>query len=124
MFQRIREAFVAADELSAPLGQEPKAKWLIKLPFRWTHGVAGLLGFCLIVFAGWAVFANDPLGGEPIVIVSADPRAPAPSAPGAKPAEPAHANPAPAAEASAASADKGVAPAASGQTVTVIDGMT
>ena len=45
-------------------------------PIRISHGIAGVLGLALLVFAGWAVFADDPFGGEPMIVVSADPRAP------------------------------------------------
>jgi polysaccharide deacetylase 2 family uncharacterized protein YibQ len=52
---------VAADDLSAPLGQH-------RAP------IAGALGLSLALFAGWAMVADDPLGGEPIAVVSADQR--------------------------------------------------
>jgi polysaccharide deacetylase 2 family uncharacterized protein YibQ len=60
---------VAPDELNAPLGQS-KAKKTRKLPVALPHLVAGVLGLFAIVVAAWAVFADDPLGGEPVAIVA------------------------------------------------------
>jgi polysaccharide deacetylase 2 family uncharacterized protein YibQ len=45
----------------------------------WT--IAGALGACLVVFVGWAAVVEDPLGGEPIVMVAAAPRVPAATTP-------------------------------------------
>ena len=61
---------MAPDELNAPLGQD-KAKKTWKLPVALPHLVAGVLGLFAIVVAAWAVFADDPLGGEPIAVVVA-----------------------------------------------------
>ena len=33
-----------------------------------------MLVLCLIVFVAWAAVVDDPLGGEPMVVVSADAR--------------------------------------------------
>jgi uncharacterized protein len=122
---------VAADDLSAPLGQDAK-KRRFALPFRVTHAIAGALGLALLAFAAWVVFADDPFGGEPMVVVSADPRAPTP---GGKRSESQQAassvNPKAAADNAAASQPAAAAPAAAekappaaGQTVTIIDGMS
>jgi polysaccharide deacetylase 2 family uncharacterized protein YibQ len=63
----------ADDDLNAPLGQEkPKSK-LPKLPFGAPQLLAGLLGLFGLVAVGWAVFGNDPLGGEPIAVVATAP---------------------------------------------------
>ena len=35
--------------------------------------IAGLLGLCVMTFAGWALVANDPLGGEPMIVASSIP---------------------------------------------------
>lgn len=110
-----------ADDLSAPLGQGRKRKKLT-LPPVVPPAVAGVLGACLVVFVLWALLADDPWGGEPVVVVStaeiqaskadaAKPEAPKPE-PGIpeatdKPAEVAKAAP-------GAPADT--------QTVTIIDG--
>jgi len=107
---------VAADDLSTPLGQSPKKKPRFAFAAWIPRAIAAALGLCLLVFAGWAVFANDPLGGEPMVVVSADPHAPSRAG---GPGNDASA-PKPTSEVSAP--DKG-APA-SGQTITIIDGMS
>jgi len=105
-----------ADDLTTPLGQTLKKTPRFALAAWLPRAGAGLLGLCFLVFAGWVVFADDPLGGEPIVVVSADARAPNKNAPGAK-----------SGEASAGDAAKGSsAPGAPGspQTITIIDGMS
>jgi polysaccharide deacetylase 2 family uncharacterized protein YibQ len=136
---------VAADDLSAPLGQDVKKRRFVP-PIRISHGIAGVLGLALLIFAGWVVFADDPFGGEPMIVVSADPRAPPqvgkhgdsarpggsdnPQAAVANPtgaAQPSSANSAsqpgagdPAAS-TAAGAEK---PPSAGPTITIIDGMS
>ena len=75
------------DDLSAPLGQQPEKRrfsLLAALPrmiasaATWT--VAGALGAFLAVFLMWAALVDDPYGGEPIVVASADARAAVPAA--------------------------------------------
>ena len=105
-----------ADDLSAPLGQDTKAKKRFALPIRISHALAGVIGLCLLVFAAWVVFGEDPLGGEPMVVVSADARPPAQG--GGKTAE-SPSSPTPVTE---ATAEKSAAPA--GKTITIIDGMS
>lgn len=77
-----------ADDLNTPLGQDRK-HGRSKLPWLVPWAIAGALGLCLAVFVGWAAVVDDPLGGEPIVVVSTEPRAPAKApdeaAPNAKP---------------------------------------
>ncbi|SDT24311.1 divergent polysaccharide deacetylase family protein [Bradyrhizobium canariense] len=100
-----------ADDLSAPLGQETaRHKRRYRLPFTGFQALAVLLGLFLVTFAGFAIFNDNPLGGEPIVRIAL-PNAP----PDAKPALPAASEPA------AKSAPK---QAATGEqkTVTIIDG--
>ncbi|MCA6108787.1 divergent polysaccharide deacetylase family protein [Bradyrhizobium cenepequi] len=59
----------AADELSAPLGQETVAKKRrFQVPF--TTMLAVVLGLILLTFAGVALFNDDPLGGEPIAHIT------------------------------------------------------
>jgi polysaccharide deacetylase 2 family uncharacterized protein YibQ len=65
-----------ADDLNTPLGQDRKRK-RGTLPRMVPWAIAGALGFCLAVFVGWAAMVDDPLGGEPIVLVATEPRAPA-----------------------------------------------
>ena len=78
-----------ADDLNTPLGQDRKHRRWKKLPRLVPWAIAGALGLCLAVFVGWAAVVEDPLGGEPIVVVSTEPHAPAKApdeaAPNAKP---------------------------------------
>ena len=63
------------DDLTKPLGQDTaKKKRFAGLPFRvrTSRGIAGVLGACVAVFVGWILFVDDPSGGEPIAIVSAN----------------------------------------------------
>jgi uncharacterized protein len=61
----------AADELSAPLGQETVAKKRrFQVPFTATQALAVVLGLILVAFAGIALFNNDPLGGEPVAHIA------------------------------------------------------
>jgi polysaccharide deacetylase 2 family uncharacterized protein YibQ len=62
---------VATDELNAPLGQdkshpEKPVGRAIGLP----QALAAVLALTGLVVAGWAVFVNDPLGGEPMAVVA------------------------------------------------------
>src|SRR3954466_2237408 len=56
-----------ADDLSTPLGQETAAKKRrrLRLPFTATQAIAVLMGLLLLAFLGFAVFNDNPLGGEP-----------------------------------------------------------
>jgi uncharacterized protein len=61
------------DDLSTPLGQQVKGKrvWLrYRLPFSLSQALAVLLGLVLLTFAGFAIFYDDPLGGEPTAKVA------------------------------------------------------
>jgi len=102
-----------ADDLSAPLGQKAARKRRFRLPFTATHVLAVLLGLFLVTFAGFALFSDNPLGGEPMVRVAL----PQQASPSEKPAM----TPSNAAEPVAKSAPK---QAASGEqkTITIIDG--
>jgi polysaccharide deacetylase 2 family uncharacterized protein YibQ len=60
---------VAADDLNAPLGQD-KRKRLPKLPASTLQLLAGVLGLFGLAMLAWAVFANDPLGGQPTAVVA------------------------------------------------------
>ena len=102
-----------ADDLSAPLGQETaRRKRRYRLPFTGIQALAVLLGLFLAAFAGFAIFNDNPLGGEPIKRVAL----PQPQAsPGEKLASPAISEP------DAKAAAKQAAPADQ-KTVTIIDG--
>ncbi len=115
----------ATDDLSTPLGQHVKHKraWArYRLPFSLSQALAVLLGLVLLTFAGYAVFNDDPLGGEPMVKVvlnpnlaktadtrAADKAVPNAMAPAASPAMPAATPPKP-------------PTAVEQKTVTIIDG--
>jgi polysaccharide deacetylase 2 family uncharacterized protein YibQ len=110
------------DDLSKPLGQSPKSKkkrrLVIPIPLV-TRGIASVLGLCVAVVAGWILFVDEPFGGEPMVVVSADTRT---SSQTAKPGE---------AQATPKQLGAGAPPTAlaesdkpAGQTVTIIDGST
>ena len=115
----------ATDDLSTPLGQQMKRKpaWLsYRLPFTLPQALAVLLGLVLLTFLGYAIFNDDPLGGEPMAKIvlkpdaaktadnkGADKMAPNAMAPPAAPA------------ATPAMAPKSP-PAGEQKTVTIIDG--
>jgi polysaccharide deacetylase 2 family uncharacterized protein YibQ len=59
------------DDLSAPLGQKTeRRKRSFRLPFTAMQALAALLGLFLLAFAGFALFGNNPLGGEPVANVA------------------------------------------------------
>jgi uncharacterized protein len=67
------------DDLNAPLGQDAgrkgddsKGKWVAALPLLVLRALAGALAGFAVVVLGWALFADAPLGGEPVVVVAAD----------------------------------------------------
>jgi len=102
-----------ADDLSAPLGQKTvPRKRRYRLPFTGIQALAVLLGLFLVAFVGFAIFNDNPLGGEPMVRIAL----PQPT-PGEKPA----AAPAGIAEPLAKSVAKQAAPAGQ-KTITIIDG--
>lgn len=105
---------MTTDDLSAPLGQDRPRKRRYRLPFTAPQAIAGLFGLFLATFLGFAIFNNNPMGGEPLAKVSYDPA----TLPGDKTTQqPASTAPAPK-EAAAAPRE----PAAGQQTVTIIDG--
>ena len=105
-----------ADDLSTPLGQQTaRRKRRFRLPFTGIQALAVLLGLFLVVFAGFAIFGDDPLGGEPVARLALRP--PAAPSEGEKSAM----APPGAAEPGAKSATKQAAPAEQ-KTVTIIDG--
>jgi uncharacterized protein len=65
---------VASDDLNTPLGQH-KQNRVPKLPAAAPQMVAGALGLFGLAVAAWAIFVNDPMGGEPMVVVATDPNA-------------------------------------------------
>ncbi len=100
-----------ADDLSTPLGQKTvRRKRRFRLPFTVLQALAALLGLFLAIFAGFAIFGDNPLGGEPAAHVALRQAGPADDKPVAAPAENA-----------AKSAPKQAAPSEP-KTVTIIDG--
>ncbi len=60
-----------ADDLSTPLGQKTaRAKRRYRLPFTGTQALAVVLGLFLVAFAGFAIFNDNPLGGEPMARIA------------------------------------------------------
>src|ERR1700731_2337315 len=103
-----------ADDLSTPLGQKTvRRKRRFRLPFTTAQALAVLLGLFLVAFAGFALFNDNPLGGEPVARIAIRPAAPATEKMAAAPPE--------AAEHGAKAAPK-QAPAGEQKTVTIIDG--
>ena len=60
-----------ADDLSAPLGQTTRRRRRqFQPPFTGLQTLAVMLGLFLATFAGFAIFNDNPLGGEPIAQVA------------------------------------------------------
>jgi len=107
----------AADDLSAPLGRNPvRGKRRFRLPFSGVQVLAVVLGLFLATFAGYALFNDDPFGGEPRASVAI-----APAASGADKSEDRVAEKSGPAEPIINSPAKAGAPAEQ-RTVTIIDG--
>ena len=102
---------MSTDDLSAPLGQDIPRKRRYRLPFTAPQALVTLFGLFLVTFLGFAIFNDNPLGGEPMARIAYD----SSTLPGdkAKPKMAAPAPSAPPAEAKAPSQQ---------QTVTIIDG--
>ncbi len=100
---------MALDDLSAPLGQHKTQKRRWVLPGAVLRAVAATLSLSLIIFAAWAMIADDPFGGEPMAVVSADRRTAVAAKTPDQPATPVQAAP-----------QTPAAPA--GTTITIIDG--
>jgi polysaccharide deacetylase 2 family uncharacterized protein YibQ len=105
---------LSTDDLSTPLGQKSTRKRRLRLPFTATQALAVILGLFLIGFFGFAIFNDDPLGGEPGVRVAIAPGKPA--------GEKAAAAPATQAQMEHDSEPAKAAVAAGQKTVTIIDG--
>lgn len=61
---------MASDELNAPLGQDKKKQRLGKLPMLGPQVLAGILGLFGLTVVLWGAFVSDPLGGEPVAVIS------------------------------------------------------
>ena len=120
---------MANDDLSAPLGQDAKAKKRgLRLPIAIPQAIAGTLGFFLFVCAVWALVGDDPLGGEPVAVVATGPSPAAPAMPAVISPGALHgprSYDGPGSARAPVPAQTPVAPPASGtRTVTIIDGST
>jgi uncharacterized protein len=102
------------DDLSAPLGQKTARKRRFRLPFTAMQALAVLLGLFLVTFAGFAIFSNDPLGGEPIARIVLRQTT--------LPSKPSEEKAAAAAEHDPKAAAKQAASSSEQKTVTIIDG--
>jgi uncharacterized protein len=112
---------VAADDLSAPLGQDKAPPRRRALSLAVPRAAVGLLSIFVIVVVAWAMIVDDPFGGEPWAVAPAAITAALP----AKPSDEAQARaPGPAAGRNdAAPAEAPQQPAApASRTVTIIDG--
>jgi len=69
---------MTADDLNAPLGQEPK-KRRFTVPITTSQALGGALALFLGVFVLWATLGDNPFGGEPMVVAKIN----APSGPAA-----------------------------------------
>jgi polysaccharide deacetylase 2 family uncharacterized protein YibQ len=104
---------LSTDELSTPLGQKTTRKRRFRSPLTATQALAVVLGLFLVAFIGFAIFGNNPMGGEPSVRIALAP----PKGGAEKAAAPA------AAVEIKHGADTAKAPAPGNQkTVTIIDG--
>jgi polysaccharide deacetylase 2 family uncharacterized protein YibQ len=97
------------DDLTAPLGQSAPRKQRFRLPFTAPQAIAVVLGLFLLTFVGFALFGDNPFGGEPMARIAYDPA----SLPGGKPQA------APAAKQTALPA---AAEPSAPKTITIIDG--
>ena len=103
---------MTADELSTPLGREPRRKRRLRLPITGTQAIVGVLGLILAAFAGFAIFNDNPMGGEPVAHVALRPAA---NPPAEKSAEAS-------AEAKTVPETAKQPPATGQKTITIIDG--
>jgi uncharacterized protein len=103
-----------ADDLSAPLGKATvRRKRGFRLPFNGIQVLAVLLGLFLVTFAGFALFNDNPLGGEPMTRVAIRPLGPGEEKPAVATAS--------GSESGAKSAGKQAGPSDQ-KTITIIDG--
>jgi polysaccharide deacetylase 2 family uncharacterized protein YibQ len=111
----IREDGLMSDDLSTPLGQGKVRKPRRSVPPLTAPVLAGCLGLLLAIFVGWAIIADDPLGGEPMAVAPAEPRAEVSGKtedPSSKLAQ----------EAANPPGDGAAQPPQGGKTITIIDG--
>jgi uncharacterized protein len=110
------------DDLSAPLGQDDKRHRRFVLPKAVPNVIAGALVAMVLGFGLWTLVVEDPLGGEPVTVVSTQAQPPQKAGGGADstgrgPERPGTGD---ATGSTGAGSDK--SPVSSTQTVTIIDG--
>ncbi len=104
---------MTTDDLSTPLGQNARPRRRRRLPFGGIHVVAAALGLFLLTFAGFALFHQDRLGGEPVARVALQPNvSKEATAPAADAVKPSH----------SAAKTASSAPPSGQKTITIIDG--
>lgn len=64
---------MTTDDLSAPLGRKPAPKRRFRIPLTAPQAIALVLGLFLLTFLGFALFNDNPLGGEPSARLAFDP---------------------------------------------------
>ena len=102
------------DDLSTPLGQKTVRKGRrFRLPFTFMQALAVVFGLFLVAFVGFALFNDNPLGGEPVARIAIRQATPPAEKPATATAGDHAGSPKPAAR-QAASGDQ--------KTVTIIDG--
>jgi uncharacterized protein len=111
---------VATDDLNAPLGRK-KSKRASKLPANAPQLLALVLALFGLAVVGVALFGNNPLGGEPMVVVATT-EPPAGHGKADAGAHKQQSSPADTAASTAAAAKAKAAPAPGSKTVTIIDG--
>src|ERR1700734_1598869 len=115
---------MTADDLNAPLGQHLRKRRL-SIPITTSQVMAAVLTLFLGMFVVGAVFKNNPLGGEPIVVVPINlpPDPPAKPADAQAPPKVIAVNP-DAAAAALPTPGPTTAPPGATKTITIIDGKT
>jgi polysaccharide deacetylase 2 family uncharacterized protein YibQ len=116
---------MTTDDLSAPLGLGKPRQGRRALPIKAPHAIVGALSLTVMTFAGWAMVADDPFGGEPVAVVPAALRADnaeaKPTPPDVQPATPGGSERPTRRDGPSIDNGQPVAPAGS-RTVTIIDG--
>jgi polysaccharide deacetylase 2 family uncharacterized protein YibQ len=113
------DGFLSTDDLSTPLGQGTARKRRFRLSFDATYALAAVLAVFLLGFLGFAIFNDNPLGGEPMARLALNTGSPAEAMTKAPPPV---AKMAPQAPDQPAIVRQAPAPPSEQRTVTIIDG--
>jgi polysaccharide deacetylase 2 family uncharacterized protein YibQ len=109
---------LSTDDLSTPLGQAPARRRRFRLSFNATYASTAVLAVFLLGFLGFAIFNDNPLGGEPMARLALNAGSPAE----AMTKTPPMAKIAPQAPDQPAIVRQAPAPPSEQRTVTIIDG--